>query len=420
MKIMIIGNWATNKGDRAVLTFMVRQLQKKEEIDKIYVSTTLPNIYTEGLSLGSNVEMVPFGCDLFTMNPVNFVGKVKYRVAYWKYMQHNFPRLIERINMGKRYLKRGDCNKDFWSAIKDSDFLIMTGGHHITTMREYDSIHSLTYELALMYLSGKPYCLWAQTIGPLEIHENKNKKFLYQVLSSASKIYLRDKNSFDTLKKFGYIEQNLYHTYDSVFGMYSLCSKSYVKKRENNTVGISIFYSNIKEDTEEDAYIAEMAEICNYILEKDYNISFFPMETEIKEISIIKRIIEKTHKKDKIMIFDTNVSTEEHVLAVNKCNMYIGHKTHSIIISLVTNTPLIALCYHEKTLEFMKMFEMDKYAINDKEYSRSWFEQKFDELEDRQEEISDKLDKFNRKYSQKVCEDLCAAFENDVRSGIYQ
>ena len=68
----------------------------------------------------------------------------------------------------------------------------------------------------------------------------------------------------------------------------------------------------------------------------------------------------------------------------------------------------------------MKMFEMDAYAINDKEYSRSWFEQKFDELEHRQDEISDKMDKFNRNYSQKVCDDLCAVFENDVRSGIYQ
>ena len=34
-------------------------------------------------------------------------------------------------------------------------------------------------------------------------------------------------------------------------------------------------------------------------------------------------------------------------------------------MALTTSTPLIALCYHEKTRDFMKNYGIEKYALDD-------------------------------------------------------
>lgn len=410
MNVMIVGNWATNKGDRAVLTFMVKQLQNNDSVKKIYVATTIPELYEGRLNLGEKVCYVPFGCNVFEEKGNNIYSKIKRRFLYKKYFSICFPKMIEEINAGRRKFRRNWCDRRFYKAIQDSDYLLLTGGHHITSMREYDSLHSLTYELGLMYLTQKPYSLWAQTIGPLDIKEDKNKQFLLKIIGNADKVYIRDKNSRKSLEVMGYQSNNLHNTNDSVFGMYNFCSKNYVQEKTSGIVGISIFYSNMRRIEEVQEYVDNMSKLCAYILGKGYHIRFFPMETEQKEIDIIQQIIRKTNQSEKIEIYDTDVITERHILAVNECEMFVGHKTHSIIMALTTNTPLIALCYHEKTMDFMKMYELEEYAIDDKCYSFEWFKKQFDLLENNREAISEQMDKKSKRYSKEVCDEFDKIF----------
>ncbi|WP_075109645.1 polysaccharide pyruvyl transferase family protein [Bittarella massiliensis (ex Durand et al. 2017)] len=404
MKILIVGNWATNKGDRAISSFLVQQLKSIPQIEKVYVSATLPEYLKKYMEPLDNVEYIPFGCDAFVEGN-DFFSKLRRKIKQWYYFRVMFPQLIKRVNCGERRLSKSFCCSKFFSAIQDCDFVLLTGGHHITSLREYDSLHSITYELGLMWLSKKPYSLWAQTIGPLEFHEERNKQYVLKLLEGADSVFIRDENSSVILQQLGYQGQNLKKTYDSVFGvheMYPLHSK----RRDSGIVGISIFYANLKDDRQLQAYLDTMAEVCNYIIQKGYSVRFFPMETEDQELQLINQIRNKAVHSDRIDVFNTNISTKKHILAVSDCEMFVGHKTHSVIISLATATPLIAICYHPKTADFMALYELDKYAIADCDFTSTWFFQQFDDLEKHKNEIHQKMEQYSKKYSAKVIADL--------------
>ena len=43
----------------------------------------------------------------------------------------------------------------------------------------------------------------------------------------------------------------------------------------------------------------------------------------------------------------------------------VAYKTHATIFSMICNTPLVAVSYHPKTLEFMESVGLSEYAIRD-------------------------------------------------------
>ena len=95
---------------------------------------------------------------------------------------------------------------------------------------------------------------------------------------------------------------------------------------------------------------------------------------------MINDILKKIDKKDFCSILDRDLETFEHIKEVSKCKFFIGHKTHSIIFALTTGTPLIALAYHPKSRDFMKQFDLEKFAIDDDDLTSKIMIDKFDEL----------------------------------------
>lgn len=412
MRVLIAGNWAANKGDRAVLTFILSQLTSQNDIDKIYVSTTEPQLLQRTMSFCEKVRYISFGCDVFS-GTVTPIGKILRKFRNFLYLKLGFQVMIHRTLQNRRKLSKWMCTRDFYNAVCDSDRLIVTGGHHITSLREFDALHTVTYDMGLLWLANKPYILWAQTIGPLEFKKQENKRYMMTVLQDAQRVYVRDPNSLEVLQQLHYKKQNIYQTYDSVYGLYAIYGNQYTAVKNTGIVGISIFYGNYKEDAEVKLYIQKIVSVCNFVLSLGFRMRFFPMETEQRELDIIHAIIQKTQLPDQIDVYDTNVPTQQHVLAVNACDLFIGHKTHSVIIALITNTPVIAFCYHPKTADFMDMYGLGDFAISDEIYRLDWFKKQFEQLAAHSTEISEQMKQYSDKYSAKVVEDFSKIFQTD-------
>lgn len=369
MKVLITGVWSTNKGDRAILTFLIEKLLKNSSIEKIYVSTNNIAMLKKNISenILEKISIIPFG----------YYESNKLLRIYSKKIAYPILRKNVRTKINKNSILIS--NRLFLEALKDSDLVIMTGGHHFTTMREKDAIFSLTYDMGLVCCSQKKYVLWSQTIGPLEFIKEDNRTYIETVLKNASQIYIRDENSLDVLKRtFGNLE-HLKKSYDSVFGLRKIYDLN-VNYVDVKIVGMSIFYSNYNDKKSIETYIEKMKKICRYIISKGYTIKFFPMETSEREIEYINMIMQGI-EINKWVIFDTNVQTEYHLREVAKCSLFIGHKTHSVIMALTAGIPIIALCYHLKTKDFMTLFDVEKYSILDYDYNFENFMILFDELE---------------------------------------
>ncbi|MFC1858899.1 polysaccharide pyruvyl transferase family protein [Thermodesulfobacteriota bacterium] len=367
MNVFLINQYSGNKGDRAVLYFIVRELIRKG-IDDITVSTSDRSFWAEIRdTYAKEITYVPWGW--------NIEGKPKSKLAYrlwWekrRFMKNiAFPLICDRVNKGKKGIPPFFCNKEFHKALKNADLVISTGGHHVTTRFFKDGTVSMIYDLMLVYLSQKPLILWSQTIGPLQFINKNKEAALRKVLTYADSIYVRDLSSINVLKEFQVDNPHIIKTYESVFGLNDLYSTNYIlPSQRSNVVGITIYNAELRSADQTQKYVKEITQIVDHCITKGLEVCFFPHEMKgavINDRLLINDIIElmKYHQKATIMGKDYN--TEEHLKHVANCRLFIGHKTHSVIFALTMGTPLIAIAYHPKTKDFMKQFDLTDNCID--------------------------------------------------------
>ena len=358
-KIMIACQCSTNKGDRAIAEFLIRNLRKQYPKSEIIISSTEPQYWE--FSQESNIKVIgPAYKHLFRKRS-GFLGRVFNQLNWFIYKIFVFPRIF-REKKNSRLLNK--ISHDFIECVKESDIVIVTGGHHITSLRNQNALFAITYDLGLISMYSNNYYLWSQTIGPLKFTNKRSKKFIFSILQNSKLIFIRDSNSLTTLKNvfsdnFHAIEERIVKTYDSVFWFAKQINNPISERKKQ--VGISIF-NGLKKAFDNFAVIAQLLD---YLSSLGYEIVFFKMEHSEKETGDIHKIIGMMKNNPTISIVPFSVSIDEHLIELSKCRIFIGYKTHSIIMSLATATPLLAICYHEKSRDFMKDFDLDCYALDD-------------------------------------------------------
>jgi polysaccharide pyruvyl transferase WcaK-like protein len=94
--------------------------------------------------------------------------------------------------------------------------------------------------------------------------------------------------------------------------------------------------------------------------------------------------------------------------------MFVGHKTHSQIFSLVAGTPLIAIAYHKKTRDFMTQFGIEKYYISEEQISGTKLIEMFDELNSNLDTVNQKEEETGSTICTEVRQDF-AKMIDDIR-----
>lgn len=401
MKVMIACQCGTNKGDRAIAEFLITQLQKHGV--EVTLSTSRPDLWTQ--FAGQNVNVISMGYPYISKSSQ---GPFLSRVT--GYIQR---KVLDKMLLSSLVSQKGNhflCNllsKRFIEAIQSMDMVIVTGGHHITSIREENAFFSYTYDIGLISLYAKKYILWSQTIGPLEFSLDKAKNFFGQVIRKAEKVFIRDENSLNCIKELYGNVDNLVKTYDSVFGYGSLDFAN-VAEREKK-VGVSIFDGLKKAFKTYDV----IAKALDQYASDGYIIEFFRMEHNDQELNSINQIVSQMKHNDNIIIHPFMTSTEAHLKEVASCQCFIGYKTHSVIMALTTATPLIAIAYHQKTVDFMNDFGLGDYAIPDDELDEVKFEKCAFLLKANLEQIQIQQRKVSRHMSEELKKILCEMVNND-------
>lgn len=204
------------------------------------------------------------------------------------------------------------------------------------------------------------------------------------MLNECRKIFVREKDSFASLKALQVREEHLEEVRETVISLSTLFD-NYIKPTDRDKkVGIAIYSTKKRSGEEINHYIKSLADFCNYVIMLGYNVEFFPMElknTEPDDRKMIKKITAKISKKEKYIIHDKDLETEHHIKAVSTCRLFVGHKTHSVVFALTSGTPLIAIEYHPKTRNFMTQFDSECYSINDGILTIDLLKEKFHALE---------------------------------------
>lgn len=405
MNIFLFNQYAGNKGDRAVLYALGRLLLELVPKAKITVSTSNPEMYEEYPYFRENgMDFVPSAWDY---------QRVDERKWYWnlldKFHKYSFTILREAyLRNTCKWVARFFINPHFYKAVNTADIIISVGGHHYCTLLSRDIVSSINFDAMAVKLLGKSFTCFSQTFGPFDFFNDRNRKLTYKLLST-SELYAREEDSEKALKDFMIPDSVIHRTHETVLSLNGLFN-SYVKPSDRTKrIGVSIYCTQKRSKKEEDNYCDSISEFCNYAVSLGYEIVFFPMEikgTPPDDRSYIQAIINRIHEKQYCRVIDNDLETFIHLEEVSKCQLYLGHKTHSTIFALATGTPLIAIAYHQKTMGFMKQFGLEKYAVKETELTPTSIVALLDLLLKDIDEVGQRSFEKSRQYTSEIKDDL--------------
>ncbi len=409
MNVLVINQCSTNKGDRAVLYFVLREL-KANGIDNVTVSASNPEYWDDKPDFPNmKVQVVPWGWDISRKKSVSFWGKV-----FHLFCKVKLPRLIY-FPLVRNALISEKCplylsfmvNKKFLKSLKQADLVISTGGHHLTTIIARHIKTPQIFDMATVLLNNKPLLLWSQSIGTFNFKSDASKPMIQKIISRAEQIFIRDEASESEIQKLEVLPKHLTKTRESVFGLYDIVKSRTAPSNRSLIMGVSVWTGNKQNQEDWNKYTDCFAKLIDHAIEKyGYEIKFFPMEMQGSDWSCIEDIFKKVQKKENCEIVEGFPVTIDHINDIAQCRIFVGHKTHSQIFSLVAATPLLAVAYHKKTEDFMAQFGLEKYCITDTKLSVEKMINLFDMINNNLDQISTKQQETASKMSEQVRNDF--------------
>ena len=373
MKVLVINQCAHNKGDRAVLYFVLRELARNDA-SQVWVSTTGPGL--EAISdyrVPTQVEFIPVSWSFPAGRDGNRLVRKASHLLSNRRIESRF-RTAGKLAAKNRPVPVASLHVDaaFSKALLECDFVLSTGGHHLTSLLRSNVRTEQLYDMCVSLLAGKPLVLWSQSFGPCRFSEALYEDLVRWVLSGAAAIYVRDEHSTEELSHLGVDTSTVRKTYESVIGLNDIVADYIPPSQRDNVVGVSVYHAQQRSQSAHKAYVGAMSQLVDHIVQIGHTPLFFPMEPkkEHDDRGLIREILTHARFGREDFLCDQDLGPRAHIERVSRCKLFVGHKTHSVIFALTTGTPLVAIAYHTKTEDFMNDYRLPEYCVREDVMSR--------------------------------------------------
>ena len=243
--------------------------------------------------------------------------------------------------------------------IKQAKLLISGGG---SLIQDVTSTHSLKYYLWIINCAVKnniSVMFYANGIGP--IIRKKNIAHVKKVLNHVDLITLRDKNSFEILKKIGIEKPVITVTADAVFGLDFDFSKRDVL--DVFDIRKKFFVVSVRTWKHNDEYFEKnIAVLADFIFKKyDLIPVFVPMQPK-KDFDITKKIIGLMKNRECAKFLGVDFFTGDLINLIAKAEFILAMRLHTIIYAIKTATPILGLIYDPKVKGIMDDINLFYYS----------------------------------------------------------
>ena len=343
MNILIAAHYNLNNGDRALLEATVRIFNRNEMVNHITVSAYRPELLND-----SRFDTVGWP-----------LRNGKYEKLMLKLSEHSLFRVLFKIFF------RIVCDAKYIKALKNADIVFISGGHHLTDILSKKSYYKLSCNFIVPIIMKKKVILLPQSIGPVK--DEKVKKSVKFILEKVYSIAYRDKESgilVDSIIKHNRVS----YVPDLV---YSLSPNKHCEL-DDDIVGIALYHSYDGDNRNEvlNFTMSNLAQIIDDLLERGYIVKIIPMdeEDEMYAGSIISNV-QSSMKNDRCYVAQRRENVLDVIEEFNGLKFALAYKTHATIFSIICNTPLVAIAYHSKTIDFMNQIGLGEYVIFDNDAS---------------------------------------------------
>lgn len=240
-------------------------------------------------------------------------------------------------------------------ALFSCKMLLVGGG---TLIQDATSTKSLLYYLYIIKAAtmlGKKVMLYSNGIGPLK---EENRKITKKTLNRVDVITLRDQASAGELKNIGVTKPKIKLLSDCAFGLTAELQNTKQAKGDYFIVSVRNF-KNL--DTN---FCDTLAAACDYLFTK-YSLTpvFVPFQAS-KDRKICEEIMSKTNCSTEL--FDSECEIGELLSLIAGARLCIGMRLHSLIYSVMCNTPVVGLVYDPKVSGFMEYIGQKSYIYTNK------------------------------------------------------
>lgn len=389
MKIIVSHVFSNeNKGDAALLSVLLSDMKKTFNnpditilsIDKIEINETF-----EGFPVINSFMF-------HSLNRYqNLVVKFLYSfyvvgvTLFWAFV---YKKTKIRISMPDHLRKL----VELYSA---TDLIVPVGGGYMRGKPDMVStilLMLLLHPFILSRILGKPSVVYPQSVGPFG--NSIQEAMVRYVLKNVDLMFIREDISVRLLRSLG-VGQNVIRTVDSGFGFHGdgkINLRSILNiSNDYPIVGITV-RKWLKKDGQ-DSYEESIAHFADHIINHYLvNVVFIPQVTAVYHRDDDREVghrIQKTMKM-KELAFVMGERYDHHTIKsiYSQVDFTVGTRFHSVIFSLTSNVPAIAIEYEHKTSGIMHDLALDEWVIKIEDLTSKKLIVLFDKLIQKSEEYS--------------------------------
>ncbi|PIC70932.1 polysaccharide pyruvyl transferase [Sporosarcina sp. P16b] len=326
MKIGIVGNYGNdNNGDEAILLSLISQI------------TSTFNVPSDVITVFSN-------------NPKQTAKRYQVMSAPLYYKKGNAVKTF-----GATYLQ----NK---KIVKTFDLLIIGGGGILMDLYKREAPLYGSYAM-MAKNSGVPYVIYGCGAGPLS--SELGKWFIRYMGKHAESISVRDPESAELLKSVG-VQKSVEVIGDPAFSLKRERKATADRPLKVGITAVPYYHAGYWPESKEDIYqqyIEGMARNLDELAAKHpVEITFFATKFP-QDADVTKDIQSLMKEAQKTTVIDRNLLPVDLLQISAEQDIVIGTRLHSLILATCTATPVIAVCYHHKVTDFMKLADLSEVAI---------------------------------------------------------
>lgn len=364
MKIIVSHVFSNdNKGDAALLSVLLRDMKMTFNNPEITI-LSIDKITTDETFDGYPVvnSLMFFALNRYQNRIIKFFYSffVIFTTVVWAY-------IYKKTNIKVYLPSHLKVLVELYSA---ADLVLPVGGGYMRGKPDITStilLFLLLHPFVLSRILCKPTVIYPQSVGPFG---NSIQKFLVsRVLKNVELMFIREDVSVNLLKTL-LIDKNVVRTVDSGFafnGDSALNLKQVLEiSNDNPIVGITV--RKWMKKSNQDLYEKEMALFCEYIIANhNVNVVFIPQVTAVHHNDDDREVGQRVYNlmKIKTAAFVVAESYDHNIIKsiYSQLDFTVGTRFHSVIFSLTSNVPAIAIEYEHKTSGIMHDLNLGQWVI---------------------------------------------------------
>jgi colanic acid/amylovoran biosynthesis protein len=352
-----------NKGDAALTSVLIADLKRT------FPGAAITILTLDAVKGKKHFEGIPKSPS-FMYYALNRYRNPVLKLVYTLYMMSATLAWAACLRRSGRRLYLPEHIRRVAELYRQADLIVPVGGGYIRSRKgllNRLNVPLLLHPLLFSYLLGKPTVLYSQSVGPFQ-HRSEEALAAF-ILRRMTLILLREDTSMALLERLG-VGRNVRRAVDSGFLLQSTAAVN-LRKRYRIPTGKLLVGVTVRawlQGAAQDNYEAAGAGALDSVIEvANAHVVFIPQVTAAKgddDRIVSRRVYDRIRHNASATLVEDTPDHHDIKAMYDNLDLLLGTRFHSVIFSLTSYVPVLAIEYEHKTGGIMRDLELEQWVIS--------------------------------------------------------